>query len=226
MLLCECVWCRPLPRLLVSTSPVTTCPVTSCPVALPGRAAPGQHFSFLDYLLYRYRLSPCLYCLIYPSVTQACWTLTHTGPRSYHSLARLYRLPPYLYRLPPYLYCLPPCLYCLPPCLYCLPPCLYCLPPCLYCLCTAGLLDSDPYWTRAWPSAIALATTILSRPDLVRGKRVADLGAGLGVAGIAAALAGASEVVLLDREPLALQVGAARSTSGYLIYGSHTQVTT
>jgi predicted RNA methylase len=39
-------------------------------------------------------------------------------------------------------------------------------------------MDSDPYWTRAWASAIALATTILSRPELVRGKRVADLGAG------------------------------------------------
>lgn len=41
-----------------------------------------------------------------------------------------------------------------------------------------------------WPSAIALATEILSHPQLVRGLRVCDLGAGLGVAGIAAALAG------------------------------------
>ncbi|GFH16959.1 uncharacterized protein HaLaN_13485 [Haematococcus lacustris] len=43
--------------------------------------------------------------------------------------------------------------------------------------------------------------------ERVRGKRVADLGSGLGVAGIAAALAGAREVVMLDREPLALQCG-------------------
>ncbi len=46
------------------------------------------------------------------------------------------------------------------------------------------------YWTRAWPSAIALASIILERPELVAGKRVADLGAGLGLAGLAAALAG------------------------------------
>ena len=41
-----------------------------------------------------------------------------------------------------------------------------------------------------WPSAIALAQQLLQRPQLVAGKKVADLGAGLGVAGIAAALAG------------------------------------
>eukprot|EP00967_Tisochrysis_lutea_P072040 scaffold95911_cov19-Tisochrysis_lutea.AAC.2 len=52
-------------------------------------------------------------------------------------------------------------------------------------------MDADPYWVRAWPSALALASTVLDSPELVRGKRVADLGAGLGVAGIAAALAGA-----------------------------------
>ncbi|GIL85982.1 hypothetical protein Vretimale_9023 [Volvox reticuliferus] len=68
-----------------------------------------------------------------------------------------------------------------------------------------GLLDSDPYWTRAWPSAIALAATLMQRPELVAGKVVADLGAGLGLAGMAAAMAGAKEVVLLDREPAALQ---------------------
>ena len=31
-----------------------------------------------------------------------------------------------------------------------------------------GLMDADPYWTRAWPSAIALAATLLRRPELVR----------------------------------------------------------
>jgi predicted nicotinamide N-methyase len=36
---------------------------------------------------------------------------------------------------------------------------------------------------------------------------VADFGSGLGVAGLAAALAGAAEVVLLDREPMALSCG-------------------
>lgn len=65
--------------------------------------------------------------------------------------------------------------------------------------------DRDPYWCRPWPSAIALAQLILQNPDLVRGKRVCDIGCGLGLAGIAAALSGAKEVVMLDREPVALQ---------------------
>jgi len=69
----------------------------------------------------------------------------------------------------------------------------------------AGQGDRDPYWTCPWPSSIALAQELLQRPELVRGLRVADLGCGLGLAGVAAALAGASEVVFLDREPLALQ---------------------
>lgn len=50
--------------------------------------------------------------------------------------------------------------------------------------------DRDPYWCRPWPSAIALAQLILQNPDLVRGKRVCDIGCGLGLAGIAAALSG------------------------------------
>jgi predicted nicotinamide N-methyase len=57
-------------------------------------------------------------------------------------------------------------------------------------MCTAGIDDADPYWTRVWPSAVALASEVLRRPELVAGKRVCDLGCGLGVAGIAAALAG------------------------------------
>ena len=50
--------------------------------------------------------------------------------------------------------------------------------------------DRDPYWCRLWPSAIALAQLVLQQPELVRGKRVCDIGCGLGLAGIAAALAG------------------------------------
>ena len=30
-------------------------------------------------------------------------------------------------------------------------------------------LDRDPYWCRAWPSAICLAQQLLQRPDLVAG---------------------------------------------------------
>ncbi|MGZ8647374.1 MAG: class I SAM-dependent methyltransferase [Solirubrobacteraceae bacterium] len=61
----------------------------------------------------------------------------------------------------------------------------------------AGLIDEDefardeflPYWAEPWPSGAALAR---AAEQLVRpGERVVELGCGLGVASIAAALAGA-----------------------------------
>ena len=72
-----------------------------------------------------------------------------------------------------------------------------------------GLLDHDPYWAALWPSSVALARGVAERTrreggDL-RGKNVCDMGAGLGLAGIAAALCGARSVTFYDREPLALQ---------------------
>lgn len=72
----------------------------------------------------------------------------------------------------------------------------------------AGMEDRDPYWTCIWPSSQVLAAAVLGQggvDNIVRGKRVADFGAGLGLAGVAAALAHAKEVVFLDREPLALE---------------------
>ena len=72
-----------------------------------------------------------------------------------------------------------------------------------------GLLDHDPYWAALWPSSVALARGVAERAqgeeggDL-RGKSVCDMGAGLGLAGIAAALCGAESVAFYDREPLAL----------------------
>ena len=63
----------------------------------------------------------------------------------------------------------------------------------------AGQGDKDPYWTCPWPSSLAMAEELMARPELVRGLRVADVGCGLGLGGVAAALAGAAEVVFLDR---------------------------
>lgn len=54
----------------------------------------------------------------------------------------------------------------------------------------AGQFNRDPYWCRVWPSAVALAQLILQNPKLVAGKSVCDIGSGLGLAGISAALAG------------------------------------
>jgi len=52
-----------------------------------------------------------------------------------------------------------------------------------------------PYWAFAWAGGQALARHILDCPDLVAGKRVLDFAAGSGLAGIAAAKAGAAVVV-------------------------------
>jgi predicted nicotinamide N-methyase len=51
-----------------------------------------------------------------------------------------------------------------------------------------------PYWAFAWAGGQALARYILDRPETVRGKRVLDFAAGSGLAGIAAAKAGARTV--------------------------------
>jgi predicted nicotinamide N-methyase len=45
-----------------------------------------------------------------------------------------------------------------------------------------------PYWAELWPSGVALAREVLAHS--LRGARVLDLGAGLGTAAVAAALAG------------------------------------
>ncbi|HTJ58479.1 MAG TPA: 50S ribosomal protein L11 methyltransferase [Devosiaceae bacterium] len=55
-----------------------------------------------------------------------------------------------------------------------------------------------PYWAYHWAGGLVLARHILERPEIVRSRRVLDLGAGSGVVGIAAAMAGAAEVTAAD----------------------------
>jgi predicted nicotinamide N-methyase len=76
----------------------------------------------------------------------------------------------------------------------------------------AELLEGGyaPYWAFCWGSGQALARFVLDRPELVRGKTVADLGSGSGVVAIAAALAGATQVTAVDIDPQA-QRAAARN---------------
>jgi predicted nicotinamide N-methyase len=50
--------------------------------------------------------------------------------------------------------------------------------------------ERDPYWCRCWPSALALGRLFTKRPELAQSLRVCEIGAGLGIAGIAAAFAG------------------------------------
>ena len=54
--------------------------------------------------------------------------------------------------------------------------------------------DRDPYWCRAWPSALALAQLLCQKPALIQNQSVCEIGAGLGIASMAAALSGESPV--------------------------------
>lgn len=69
-----------------------------------------------------------------------------------------------------------------------------------------------PYWAYLWPGGAALIAHLAAQPDLVRGKRVLDLGAGSGLVGIAAAKRGARRVLASEVDPLAriaLELNAA-----------------
>lgn len=67
-----------------------------------------------------------------------------------------------------------------------------------------AVVAEPAYWSFCWASGQILARFILDRPDLVRGKSVLDVGAGSGVAGIAASLAGAASVTACDIDPDAM----------------------
>ena len=69
---------------------------------------------------------------------------------------------------------------------------------------TRRILYEPPYWAFCWASGLALARYLADQPHWVKGKRVLDFGAGSGVAAIAAAKAGALEVLACDLDPLAL----------------------
>lgn len=60
-----------------------------------------------------------------------------------------------------------------------------------------------PYWAFAWAGGQALSRYILDNPSAVRGRRVVDFGAGSGLVAIAAAKAGAFDVIATDIDPIA-----------------------
>ena len=67
-----------------------------------------------------------------------------------------------------------------------------------------AIMENPAYWSFCWASGQVLAAYLLSQPDLCRGKCVLDLGAGSGVVSIAAAKAGATNVIACDIDPFAL----------------------
>jgi predicted nicotinamide N-methyase len=69
--------------------------------------------------------------------------------------------------------------------------------------------NEPPYWTYLWAGAIELARRVDAAGNL-DGRRTLDLGCGLGLVGVVAALAGA-EVTFFDREHDALLFAAANA---------------
>ena len=80
-------------------------------------------------------------------------------------------------------------------------------------------MDNPLYWIFCWAAGQVLARFLLDQPGWVRGKRVLDFGCGSGVVAIAAALAGAREVIACDNDPLALAAtrGNARRSGVSLV---------
>lgn len=62
---------------------------------------------------------------------------------------------------------------------------------------------APPFWAFAWAGGQALARYLLENPQIVRGKRVLDIACGSGLVGIAAARAGAAQVICNDIDPYA-----------------------
>lgn len=76
----------------------------------------------------------------------------------------------------------------------------------------AHAVQAEPaYWSFCWASGQVLGQYLLEHPALVAGKRVIDVGCGCGVVAIAAALAGAREVVACDIDEAALAATAANA---------------
>ena len=62
----------------------------------------------------------------------------------------------------------------------------------------AAALEADGTCRRLWPAALVLSRYLCVHPELVRGKRVVELGAGAGAVGLVCAALGAQRVVLTD----------------------------
>lgn len=70
-------------------------------------------------------------------------------------------------------------------------------------LLTKDATTSFPFWAKIWPSAIALSSFLQTEPNRIKGKRVLELGAGIGLPSFAMAKH-ASEMIISDHTPEAV----------------------
>jgi predicted nicotinamide N-methyase len=70
----------------------------------------------------------------------------------------------------------------------------------------AGAVLPAPFWAYPWAAGVAIARVVLDHKDWFTGRRVLDFGCGGGIAALAAARAGAREVVANDLDAWALAV--------------------
>ena len=90
----------------------------------------------------------------------------------------------------------------------------------------AGRTLPAPFWAYAWAGGIALARVLLDDCAKMRGARVLDVGAGGGIASLAAARAGAERVLANDIDPWALATAAlAAARQGLRIETSGSDLT-
>jgi len=86
---------------------------------------------------------------------------------------------------------------------------------------------ATPYWAYIWGGGLALARHILNHPEIVAGRAVLDLGAGSGIAGIAAAKSGARHVIAADVDLYAIAaIGLNAAANGVAISAFHGDLTT
>ena len=78
-----------------------------------------------------------------------------------------------------------------------------------------------PYWAFAWAGGQALARYVLDHAADIAGKRVLDIGAGSGLAAIAATKANARHAIADDIDPLALTAMALNAEANGTAPGRH-----
>lgn len=74
-----------------------------------------------------------------------------------------------------------------------------------------AVVAEPAYWSFCWASGQVLAQWILDHPEAVEGRRVLDFGSGSGIVAVAAARAGAAEVIACDLDEDALAAAQANA---------------